>query len=528
MKLGTFFENFDLLIDTLEEVAKARALILQWAIQGKLVKQDKQEEPAIIFLSKHNIKPIRFDPSNKPNGWELVFLGSLLSLQKGKKPSVLNLEGRGLPYLDIAALEHGRFIQFTEDEKCPRASIDDLIIVCDGSRSGLVLDGVEGVLGSTISKIEYIGFDRSYLRIFLTSLYSDLNSAKKGGAIPHLNIPRFLAIHAPLPPLAEQKRIVAKVDEVMTLCNKLEMQLKERDMRHSALTHAALARFAEVPAPENITLIFHESFTVEPEEIRKIILSLAYKGKLLPQRKEEGTGTELLGKIKSHYQEKKIRDKDRKNIKNYDPMNCPGVYQIPTNWAWSFLDYLCQTIVDVDHNMPKAVEKGVPFISAKDLKDDGSIDFSTPKMISEEDFIRLSRKMHIIRDDIIYSRIGARLGKARLVSVDKRFLISYSCCLIRPLHEFINKRFLLLFLDSKLALDQAKKGTQSIGVPDLGIGEIRAFNIPIPPLAEQHRIVAKVDQLMALVDQYKAQLNASREKTEQLLDAMVSELTMES
>jgi type I restriction enzyme, S subunit len=138
------------------------------------------------------------------------------------------------------------------------------------------------------------------------------------------------------------------------------------------------------------------------------------------------------------------------------------------------------------------------------LKDDGTIDFSNPKMISEADYERLSRKIQMQRGDIVYSRIGARLGKARLVEVDIRFLISYSCCLVRPLHNFVDKHYVQRFLDSTMALSQAHRGTQSIGVPDLGLGEIKEFKIPLPPLAEQHRIVARVDELMALCDQLEA------------------------
>ena len=87
-------------------------------------------------------------------------------------------------------------------------------------------------------------------------------------------------------------------------------------------------------------------------------------------------------------------------------------------------------ICDIDHNMPKAVAKGVPLISPKDMPDDGELSFDHVKYISHDDFTRLSRKIKPQRDDIIYSRIGARLG-SRLVRVDGDFLASYSCCTIR-------------------------------------------------------------------------------------------------
>ena len=119
--------------------------------------------------------------------------------------------------------------------------------------------------------------------------------------------------------------------------------------------------------------------------------------------------------------------------------------------------------------------------------------------------------------DIVYSRIGT-IGKARLVSVDIRFIISYSCCLIRPLKGYLDTRYVQQFLESRVALNQAHRSTQGIGVPDLGLGEIKQFKVPLPPLAEQHRIVAKVDELMALCDR----LEAAQAERESRRDRLVS------
>jgi len=94
---------------------------------------------------------------------------------------------------------------------------------------------------------------------------------------------------------------------------------------------------------------------------------------------------------------------------------------------------------------------------------------------------------------------------------------------IRPKHQFVDKRFLQVFLDSHLALRQAHSGVQSIGVPDLGLGEIKAYRIPLPPLSEQHRIVAKVDELMALCDQLETQLATTQTDSRRLLEAVLHE-----
>ena len=103
----------------------------------------------------------------------------------------------------------------------------------------------------------------------------------------------------PLPPLAEQKRIVAKVDELMALCDRLEAQQQERETRHAALARASLARFADAPIPANLTFLFHPSYTIPPADLRKSILTLAVQGKLVPQDPADEPAAALLERISS-------------------------------------------------------------------------------------------------------------------------------------------------------------------------------------------------------------------------------------
>lgn len=179
-------------------------------------------------------------------------------------------------------------------------------------------------------------------------------------------------------------------------------------------------------------------------------------------------------------------------------------FDLPEGWAWSRLASICSLISDIDHKMPKAVDDGVLFLSAKDLLNDGTINYTDDvKMISEEDFLRLSRKALPQKNDIIYSRIGACLGKARVVTKDIRFIVSYSCCTIRPV--IIDSTFLASILDGDFVLNQAKEGTQSVGVPDLGMASIKQFLIPVPPFAEQQRIGDQLQCALNIVQQISAE-----------------------
>jgi len=182
---------------------------------------------------------------------------------------------------------------------------------------------------------------------------------------------------------------------------------------------------------------------------------------------------------------------------------------LPKGFRWRRLDEICVAICDIDHNMPKAVAKGVPLISPKDMPDDGELSFDDVKYISHDDFTRLSRKIKPQRDDIIYSRIGARLGKARLVRVDGDFLASYSCCTIRVNKEVIHPEYLTHYLDSIITRRQANLDTQSIAVPDLGLAKIKAFLVPVPSLEKQQTFVNQVKLLDAQISKMKLALSAS-------------------
>ena len=189
----------------------------------------------------------------------------------------------------------------------------------------------------------------------------------------------------------------------------------------------------------------------------------------------------------------------------------------PKGWQVKRLQELCQQISDIDHNMPKAIDDGVPFISAKDLTDNHKILFDNVKKISRADFVRLSRKIKPQRGDIIYSRIGAKLGKARLVEVDFDFLASYSCCTIRPNQKAANSVFLCVFLNMPSVLSKALQGVRAIGVPDLGMGEINDFKVILPPLSLQNEFASHISAIYDIEEDQ----SSSRKNLDALFQSML-------
>ena len=246
-----------------------------------------------------------------------------------------------------------------------------------------------------------------------------------------------------------------------------------------------------------------------PQELKSSILLQAIQGKLVDQRLEEGTGKELFQQIQT---EKQTMIKAG-IIKKEKPL--PSISQdeleisLPDSWCWARLNDICEKIGDIDHSMPKTVVSGFPFLSAKDIKDDLSLNFTdNVKNISHEDFVRLGRKMTPQRNDIIFSRIGT-LGRVGIVQSDVQFLVSYSCCVIRSI--CIDLFYLAYFLQSPIVQNHIRIAKTGIGVPDLGMKTIRMLTVPIPPLAEQKRIVAKLEEILPLIDRYETAWNKLEE-----------------
>ena len=494
-----------------------KSSILQLAIQGKLVEQRPEEGTGEELYQQIQAEKKRLIQEGKikkekplpeiaedevpfeiPEGWKWVRLESLSTvITKGTTP-----RGGNVAYLDkgIGFLRAENVAGLDRIDKSDLKYINEETHIGYLSRSILqandVLITIAGTLGRTalvrrkdlplnanqaVSMIRLVDVNKSdskYIIYALNSAYIQkaLTNQKKVTAIPNLTLETIQKCCIPLPPLAEQKRIVAKIEELLPYIDRYEQAWNKLEA-------------------------FNKRF---PGDMQKSLLQMAIQGKLVEQRPEEGTGEELYQQIQA---EKKRLIAEGK-IKREKPL--PEItedeipFEIPEGWKWCRLLDLCSLIGDIDHNMPKSVDKnhGVLFLSAKDLLDDGSINYTdNVKYISNEDYDRLSRKVKPQLGDIVYSRIGACLGKARNVKSEVKFLVSYSCCIIRSIQ--IDVDYLRYYLESPIILAHSVKARQSIGVPDLGMGEIKKYFIALPPLAEQKRIVERLEELLPVCERLK-------------------------
>ena len=242
-----------------------------------------------------------------------------------------------------------------------------------------------------------------------------------------------------------------------------------------------------------------------PEQLRASILQYAIEGKLVKQNPSDAPASKLLKKIENEKVELIKEGKIKRSRKLPVITDDEKPFDIPDNWEWVRLNDISQQIGDIDHKMPTKVNfKSIPYISPKDFTPTG-IDYQNAKQIDEKSFLQLSKKFKPQKGDFIFPRYGT-IGKIREIDVDFPLLVSYSCCVIRPSLN-VERKYVYYGLQSKVIKDEINRYINKSTQPNVGLKSIQSFIFPLPPLEEQKRIVAKIEKLMPLVDEYAESYN---------------------
>lgn len=535
MTLETFFEKFELFADAPNAVAKMRELVLQLAVQGKLVEQRPSELPAIKCIQRAN-KPlidVALDRAIKtPAGWAALPLGCLIASNiGGGTPSKQNLDywDGPIPWASVKDVQSDKYLVSTIDsitEKGLKSSSSNLIppnrliVVTRMGLGKLAINTIPIAINQDLRAIEptnALNLDFAYL------LLKSLKFIGSGMTVKGITVDQLHEMTVALPPLAEQKRIAAKVDDLMTLCARLEAQRKERDTRHVVLGRASLTRFAAAPTPANLNLLFHKSYDIAPADLRKTILTLAVQGKLVPQNLDDEPAEELLAGIEIERRHFADAHKFRSPVET--PIDNPSApFKIPATWNWCRLSSLFNAVTDGDHLPPPKSDSGIAFLTIGNITK-GKLDFEGCRFVTDSYYRALADFRRPIRGDILYTVVGATYGRPALVETDRPFCVQRHIAILKP-SQRMEVGFLMAVLQSPLVYEQATARTTGTAQPTIPLGSLRNFLTPLPPLAEQRRIVAKVDQLVAMVDHLEACLSSSRATAANLLDALVADLTI--
>ena len=247
-----------------------------------------------------------------------------------------------------------------------------------------------------------------------------------------------------------------------------------------------------------------------PEQLKASILQYAIQGKLVEQRAEEGTGEELFQEIERKREvliKEEIIKKDKRTNSIINFQEVP--FDIPENWMWVTLGSILNKLTDGTHKTPKYTSTGVKFVSVKDMSN-GFLSLENTKYISEEEHKELYARCNPEKGDLILSKVGTT-GVPAIVDTTEPFSLFVSVALLKFDCKCIDVEFLYYMLMSPLVQAQATENTRGVGNKNWVLDAIASTMVVLPPLVEQKRIVAKIEELLPLVDRYAA----SYEKLEQ-------------
>ncbi|RTL03942.1 MAG: restriction endonuclease subunit S [Lysobacterales bacterium] len=559
--------HLPLLASAPDGIQKLRGLILELAVRGKLVPQDPKDEPASELLRRITQERTRLEaegacrkfqaeqvhadeqPFDAPDGWAWVRLTHFGEFRGGKTPSTNRSEywDGTIPWVSPKDMK-SLVVSKTEDYVSDLAVSDGLSVIPASSvlvvvRSGILRRTVPVAINSqqcTVNQdlkalcltlpdmAQYVqllimGFERLILETL----------TKVGTTVESIKFDEFAAQPFPLPPLAEQHRIVAKVDELMALCDQLEAEQTDAEAAHARLVETLLGTLTQsIDATElaanwqRLAEHFDTLFTTESslDALKQTILQLAVMGKLVPQDPDDEPASELLKRIAKERARLKAEGVCKKSTLLPAVGEDEQPFDAPSTWQWQRLDELL------------AITGGVTLgrkLSGREL-------ISRP-------YLRVAnvQRGHLLLEHIKTIEIATdELGKYRLQNSD--LLITEGGdwdkvgrtaiwrneideCLhqnhvfrARPIVEDWNCRWTEMYLNAKSARDYfAASSKQTTNLASINMTQLKACPFPVPPLAEQHRIVAKVDELTALCDRLKADLIESRNRQARLSATLI-------
>jgi len=573
MNLKLLRENFEMLADAPDGVPKLRELILQLAVQGKLVPQEPKDEPASVLLEKikaekkrlikkKKIKKLSLPPKfdevlyNLPKGWKWTKMTEVVStnensIKRGPFGSSIKkaffvdegykvYEQKNAIYNDFSLGNYYINVEKFNELKKFEVKPYDILISCSGT-IGKVATAPKviqkGILNQALLKISLNTkiLLNEYFAILFPAFFMRTNTLTnlKGTAIKNIVSVKILKLLPfPLPPIVEQKRIITKVNQLMAFCDELEARKQKKTKTRIALNEAALDKLLAARTPKtfkkhrqfirrNFDLLYDHPQNVS--KLRQAILQLAVQGRLVPQNPDDEPASVLLENIKAE-KERLIKAKKIRRMKPLPPIGKDEIpYPLPDGWEWTRLVEIC--LINPRNKIDD--EKEVAFIPMKLVPTDfgGQIQHETRQWKNIKKGFT-----HFAEGDVAIAKITPcfQNRKSAIMRHLKNDLGAGTTELVifRPINKQLIPEYILIYLKSpKFIINGVNRMTGSAGqkrVPKVYFSE---NPFPLPPLPEQKRIVTKVDQLMAICNRLEEKLSQSQSDCDELLCAIVTELT---
>jgi type I restriction enzyme S subunit len=548
MNADVLLKYFDRISEAPDAIPRLRRFILDLAVRGKLVEQDPQDEPASELLKRIQAEKGKTGVTPRRQGAkEGEKLGDLAAWREGDfevPPSwekvrirqITSDRGQTVPktnftYIDVTAInkEHGclgetNILSASEAPSRARKIVQQGDVIYSCVRPYLLNIAIieseispQPIASTAFAVLNGFGLTLPrYIWIVLRSpfIVEAVESLMRGQAYPAINDSDFAQLPFPLPPLAEQHRIVAKVDELMALCDQLEAARNEREARRQRLTAASLQRLnqpvdaASLRADARFHLDNLTRLTTRPEQIKQLrqtILNLAVRGCLVPQ------------------------DPQDEPVNLPIPLNDELSEMLPARWRKVRLaDLLAEDTRNGFSRRPDDAPDGIPIlrISAGTIRRDGVVAEEEHKLIGGID-LKTRAQFGLKPGDLLACRFNGNKASVGRLTIFNDYLgiqpiYPDKLIRIRVASQLSVSAFLRLAGDTDIVRNDVEAAcATTVGNWGISASNLKEIRFPLPPLAEQHRIVARVDELMALCDQLETQLTTTATDSRRLLEAVL-------
>ncbi|MFY7906169.1 MAG: restriction endonuclease subunit S [Burkholderiaceae bacterium] len=545
--------HFDLIAQAPGGVARLRELILTLAVQGKLVPQDPSDEPAGELLKKIRTEKDRLiaegkikrdkplaeiadeeKPFDLPMGWEWVRFGEIAQHNSGKTLDKGRNSGTLRNYITTSNLYWGRFelasvrqmlIRDDELERCTARKGD--LLICEGGEAGraAVWDQDFNVcFQNHIHRARFFGeINPYYIYQIFQHLYltGEINNFRKGVGISNMSSKSLASIPLTLPPLAEQSRIVTRVEELMQLCDALEASGQLEAQQHAQIVNTLLATLSQSETPEALAdnwqrIATHFDVLLDrPESVdalEQTILQLAVRGLLVPQDPTDEPASVLLQKIrteKDHLiaQGKIKRDKPLPPITDEEKP-----FELPVGWEWVRLGSLGESFDYGSSQKSVDDSKAVPILRMGNIQQGEIVMRNLKYLIDQEGDLP---KLQLRDGDLLFNRTNSYelVGKTALFHNFEREVTFASYLIrIRLVVSMCSAEYVNIYMNTRdCRMNEIEPDlTQQTGQANYNGTKLKGIRIPVPPLDEQFRIVTRVNELRKICTVLRQRMVASR------------------
>ena len=564
MNADRLLAHYERIADVSDAVPRLRRFVLDLAVRGKLVDQNPNDEPAAALLkliAKEKARLVKAGESRRekslpeiesddvpyeiPYGWAWTRIREITSNRGQTVPDC------DLTYIDVTAInkkvgciEGAKVISASEAPSRARKIVHkgDVLYSCVRPyllNVAIVEREISPVPIASTAFAVLNGFELvlpRYQWIVLRSpgMVTSVEEKMRGQAYPAINGSDFALLLFPLPPLAEQHRIVAKFDELMALCDRLEVARTAREATRDRLSASSLVRL-DVPDPDPVVFRNHAAFALENltplttrrdqiKALHQTILNLAVRGKLVAQNPNDEPAAELLKRIAKE-KARLVKTGELRQQKSPKPGDVNMLpFELEAGWQAVTIE---QVLVELQtgpfgsslHQSDYQVG-GVPVVNPASIQNEYIVPIE--KMaVGVATLDRLST-FKLRAGDIVMGRRG-EMGRCAVVTDREAGWLCGTGSLVFRLPQCVYARFLVLLIGSPYVREYLGGSAVGATMQNLNQAILLSLVIGLPPLAEQHRIVAKVDELIALCDRLEASLATGDDTRFRLLGALLTE-----